>query len=144
MDVGKSGLQALRERAEPDRAGSHPGKFRIQLWKHKMPFLLEAVEPHKAQTLIEFAVPQLCPLRLATKPLPGPLPSPQAFTDLWSLLFTGISEFPSCARRDSLTFFTKAGACQLLSCISWEHTRGGCREGCRICTNRWRFSCLCF
>lgn len=57
MDVGESRLQTLRDRAEPHKAGSHPGKSRIQLQKHKMPFLLEAVEPHKAETLIEFAVP---------------------------------------------------------------------------------------
>lgn len=57
MDVGESRLQTLRDRAEPHKAGSHPGKSRIQLQKHKMPFSLEAVEPHKAETLIEFAVP---------------------------------------------------------------------------------------
>lgn len=83
MDVGESGLQALRKRAEFLRGGSHPGKSRIYSSKTtKYSFFLEAVEPHKAETLIEFAVPQLCPLKVATKPLPGPLPSSQAFTDL--------------------------------------------------------------
>lgn len=79
MDVGESGLQTLRKRAEPHRAGSHPGNPGYSSKNTKCPFLLEAVEPHEAETLTELAVPQLCLLRVAKRPLPGPLLSPPGF-----------------------------------------------------------------
>lgn len=102
--------------------------------KCKMPFLLGAVEPHQAQTLAELV---LCPLSLATNPVPAPLPFLPA---LGSLLFLGINESPSCARRDFSAFFTKAGACQLLSCVGWEHPGAGLQDS----YQQMAFPCLCF
>lgn len=46
--------------------------------------------------------------------------------------------------EDILQHFQKAGACQLLSSISWKHEGAGWREDWRICTNRWHISFLCF
>lgn len=97
--------------------------------KCKMPFLLGAVEPHQAQTLAELV---LCPLSLATNPVPAPLPSLPA---LGSLLFLGINESLHVPEEIFQHFSPKqepVSSCPVLA--------GNTREqGCRIPTNRWHF-----